>query len=472
MAIFLPVSRTTVARVLAALAVVGLFAPAAAQAFLPTSTGTPGTVGLEAGTIESPANDSTVVAIQGFHFQGQGSKKKPARLVSVAGNGSTEWVYDGSNQNARWFYDVDPLANGNLLVVGTNPDGTVVTELDPATREPVWTERFDFHDTHDVDMLPNGNLLLANMRQWNESAQRSDDRVLVYNRSTEEVVWEWTFRKHYPNSTDGGFSKDWTHINDVDRIAEGQYLVSPRNFDQAIVINRSTKAIDYRLGSDGNHDVLDEQHNPDWLLSEDGNPTILVADSENDRVVEYERRDGEWVQTWTVGTGQLDWPRDADRLSNGNTLITDSLNHRVIEVTPRGEIVWEYYATWGPYEAERIGTGDESTGPTMADLGVTGSYQIYGSAGLIEGTGDSLTFATAVHNTFAGTVFAGPAIAFADAWSGVTPWVRPVWMGSWAFAAAVAGLIVALGWALVEFVAARETIRRGVRKAASQVRAR
>ncbi|WP_435062967.1 aryl-sulfate sulfotransferase [Halobaculum sp. EA56] len=472
MASSLPVSRPTAARALVALVVVGLFAPAAAQALAPDDTGTPGTVGLEAGTIESPANDSTVVAIQGFHFQGQGSKKKPARLVSVAGNGSTEWVYDGSKQNARWFYDVDPLPNGNLLVVGTNPGGTTVAELDPETREPVWAERFDFHDTHDVDMLPNGNLLIANMRNWDESAQRSDDRILVYNRSTEEVVWEWTFRKHYPNSTDGGFSEDWTHVNDVDRIAEGQYLVSPRNFDQAIVVNRSTKAIDYRLGSDGNHDVLNEQHNPDWLMSEDGDPTILVADSENDRVVEYERRDGEWVEVWEVGTGQLSWPRDADRLPNGNTLIVDSLNHRVIEVTPTGEIVWEYYATWGPYDAERLGTSDESNGPTMADQGVSGSYQIYGSAGLIEGTGGSLTFAAAVQNTFAGTPLGGAAEEFATRWAHVTPWIRPVWMGSWAFAGAVAGLIVLFGWTVTEVAVARDEIRNGLRRAVRDVRAR
>ena len=470
MTTFLPVSRRTAARALVALVVVGLFAPAAVQALAPGDTGTPGTVGLEAGAVDAPADDSTVVAIQGFHFQGQGSKKKPARLVSAGPNASTEWAYDGSNQNARWFYDVDPLPNGNLLVVGTNSEGTTVAELDPATREPVWTERFDFTDTHDVDVLPNGNLLVANMREWNEEERRSDDRILVYDRSTDEVVWEWTFREHYPNSTDGGFNEDWTHVNDVDRIAEGQYLVSPRNFDQAIVVNRSTSEIDYRLGGDDDHDVLNEQHNPDWLMSEDGNPTMLVADSENDRVVEYERRDGEWVEVWTVGTGQLSWPRDADRLPNGNTLVTDSLNHRVIEVTPQGEIVWEYYATWGPYEAERIGTGDESNGPTMADRGVSGSYRLYGSAGLIEGTGDTSTFAAAAQNAFAGTSLGDVAAEFATTWSHVTPWVRPVWMGSWAFAGVVAGAVVLLGWTAGETVAARERIRVRIRNAVRSAR--
>ncbi|WP_313691509.1 aryl-sulfate sulfotransferase [Halorarum halobium] len=463
------VPRRRVVRSLALLCVLALFVPALGQALVPQETGTPGTVGLENGTIQSPANGSTVVGIQGFHFRGQGSTKKPARVVSVGPNGSTEWVYGGSSRGATWFYDVDPLANGNLLIVSTDADGTTVFEMDPETRDRVWEERFDIHDTHDVQKLPNGDLLVANMRQWNESTGRSDDRVFVYNRSTDEIDWEWTFRNHYPESTDGGYSQDWTHVNDVERIAEGQYLVSPRNFDQAIVINRSTKEIDYRLGSDGDHDTLNEQHNPDWLVSEDGNPVILVADSENDRVVEYERRDGEWELVWELGTDQLSWPRDADRLPNGNTLITDSLNHRVIEVTPRGEIVWEYYATWGPYDAERVAHGGGSNGPTMSDQGVAGSYRIYGSAGLIAGTGDSMTFAATVQNTFAGTPLSGVATEFANLWAGVTPWIRPVWMGPWAFAWAVLGVLTLLGWGLAELVFARERVVATVRRVGGRV---
>ena len=463
-------SGRRVARALALICVLALLAPAGVQAVTPGGSGTPGTVGREAGTVADPANGTTVISIQGFHFQGQGSVKKPAGLVGVGPNGATEWALDGTKRGATWFYDVDPLANGNLLVVSTNPAGTVVFELNPETGERVWEQHLDMHDTHDIDMLPNGNLLIANMRAWNESTERSDDRVAVYNRTTDEVVWEWTFRNHYPASTDGGYAEDWTHVNDVDRIAEGRYLVSPRNFDQVIVINRSTKDITARLGSDDNHSILYEQHNPDWLVSESGNPTILVADSENDRVVEYARRDGRWIETWSVGTGQLSWPRDADRLPNGNTLITDSLNHRVIEVTPRGKIVWEYYATWGPYDAERTVHGGGSNGPTMADVGVTGSYPIHGSAGLIEGTGDSVTFAAAVQRAFLGTPLSGVAAGFAVRWAHVTPWLRPVWMGSWAFAGVIAAGLLAAGWGVVELVSARDRVVGAFRRASDRAR--
>jgi hypothetical protein len=109
---------------------------------------------------------------------------------------------------------------------------------------------------------------------------------------------------------------------------------------------------------------------------------VLVADSLNDRVVEYTREDGVWNRTWTLRGGGLDEPRDADRLPNGNTLVADRRGHRILEVTPAGEVVWEFYAPWQPYDVERLGTGDESAGgPTSLETGTTGTVELTGSAG-------------------------------------------------------------------------------------------
>lgn len=422
---------------------------------------------LEAGTMKQPANDSTVVGIQGFHFQGEGNSKKPARVVSTSGNGSTEWVYE-DRLDARWFYDVDPLPNGNLLVVSTNPDGTQVYELDPETRERVWEETLPYHDTHDIDVYNETHLAIANMRQYDEACECSNDRAVLYDREDDEVDWEWRFRNHYANSTDGGFSEDWTHVNDVEVIRNGsELLLSPRNFDQVIAVNIETKEITERLGSDEDHETLYEQHNPDWLTTEDGDPTILVADSENDRVVEYTKTDaGSWELVWSVGSSaSLSWPRDADRLPNGNTLIVDSMNHRVIEVTPQGEIVWEYFATWGPYDAERVATGDESNGPTMQDQGVSGHKTIYGSAG-----GLSATFSSWVATRAQGTLVEGPVTEFAGMWGRLVPWFQPAWLDSWEFAGVVFALLALLGWAVGETVYYREVLAVRARSLVEQAR--
>jgi hypothetical protein len=420
------------------------------------------------GTIDESANGSTVVSVQGFHFQGIGNGKKPARLVSAGPRGATEWIHNGSQEGARWFYDVDPLSNGNLLVTSTVPGDTVVYEFDPTNRTRVWTEKFDAEDTHDVDLINGDQLLVANMRKTNESGV-ANDRLFIYDRSEGGIVWEWTFNEHFPESTDGGYSEDWSHVNDVDKIGDGKYLASPRNFDQAIVVDRTTGNITMRLGSDGNHSRLFEQHNPDYLEGPNGTPTVLVADSENDRVVEYAREGpGEWNRTWEL-SGGFNWPRDADRLPNGNTLITDTLNHRVVEVTPDGEIVWEYYAPWAPYDAERLSAAGSanrtasvggSHGPTATEMNASGNYTISGSAE--NGPGDRAGFSSWVAAAAADTPIQEVVQSAAERYAHVTPFFRPVWLSSWAFAALVGALLVVLVWTVGELVYQRRHIRRRV----------
>ncbi|SIN72635.1 hypothetical protein SAMN05444166_0462 [Singulisphaera sp. GP187] len=45
---------------------------------------------------------------------------------------------------------------------------------------------------------------------------------------------------------------------------------------------------------------------------------------------------------WEVGKPVVDVAESAQRLANGNTVIADNGRHRVIEINPKKEIVWEY----------------------------------------------------------------------------------------------------------------------------------
>jgi len=54
----------------------------------------------------------------------------------------------------------------------------------------------------------------------------------------------------------------------------------------------------------------------------------------------------------------LNMPQDAERLSNGNTLITEYGPQRVIEVDSAGSIVWEYTELSEPMDAERLSNGN------------------------------------------------------------------------------------------------------------------
>ncbi|WP_137285566.1 arylsulfotransferase family protein [Halorussus salinisoli] len=333
------------------------------------------------GTMTSPADGTTVLSIQGYNESG----KQPAKLVGVGPQGEVLWVHHNAEEyDAVWSYDVDPMENGNLFVTAAIRDRkTVVYEFNPRTQKTVWETRFDIADTHDADLINNGTeILVANMRNYNETTEENDARIFVYNRSQEKIVWEWQFDEQTTFTKQQGapYERAWTHVNDVDKIGPGEYLISPRNFDQAIVVNRSTKRIEMRLGADNDYTILNRPHNPDYLESANDTPTLLVADSTNNRIVEYANPDCDltdghgWTRTWTL-TGDLKWPRDADRLANGNTLIADTKNHRVIEVTPTGRIVWEVAAPWLVYDVARVTNPGESGGPTIQDQNATGSYE-------------------------------------------------------------------------------------------------
>lgn len=326
------------------------------------------------GTITEEPDRTTLVSIQGA----RGGDKTDAMLVGVRPDGRVVGVHNGADRKKWWYYDVDPLANDNLLLSTTEPGVSIVEEIDADTGRHVASRQLpSVFDSHDADLLDNGELLA------NDMSQEGNDRVIVYDLKREEVVWQYRFANHtdaFPESGGGEFGGDWTHNNDVEAIGGDVYMVSVRNFDSVVAIDRKTKELVWRLGVDDNHTILNEQHNPDYLGAEPG-PTVLVADSLNDRVVEYTREDATWNRTWTLRGGELDEPRDADRLPNGNTLVADRRGHRILEVTPAGEVVWEFYTPWQPYDVERLGTGDESAGgPTSLETDTTGTVELTGSA--------------------------------------------------------------------------------------------
>lgn len=199
------------------------------------------------------------------------------------------------------------------------------------------------------------------------------DRVFVVNTKTGAISWQWNAHTEYaPEESGGEPIVDWTHMNDVEVLPDGRLMADLRNHDSVVFLDPTEpqeQALQdgWTLGELDNHSILYEQHNPDYLPRENGGPAVVIGDSENNRVVEYQRQNGSWSRTWEWKDARIQWPRDADRLPNGNTLITDSNGDRVFEVDRSGEIVWSVDIAF-PYEAERLPV-DESDGPsTTADV--------------------------------------------------------------------------------------------------------
>jgi len=320
-------------------------------------------------------------------------------------------VYRLDNDGAVWredsadsVFEVERLPNGSLLVAfadsGVTDCGPYETPcgrtgyrvVDPNGPEVLSEYSFPVRDianseVHAVEPLPEGSVAMVDMDR---------ERLVVVENGS--ISWEWEAASVYEAPPDPT-TVDWLHVNDVDHLGDGRFLVSVRNANQLLVVERGTGVVEVvnedttaddssctnrqQLGDvDGDGDVrcgdpavLNHQHNPQWL----GDGSVLVADSDNDRVVELHRTaNGSWEPVWTLpGTGSIgfSWPRDADRLPNGNTLITDSTNKRIVEVDERGELVWSRSTDEVPYEADRIGVNDSGPLPTHEDVETVGGEE-------------------------------------------------------------------------------------------------
>lgn len=260
----------------------------------------------------------------------------------------------------------------------------VVKELDRETEEVHWEYSWydnfiHWHEVHDVERLDDGETAIIDMGR---------NKVFTVNED-EEVTWEWQaephldegsefFEEHVPDGMKGDLSKvdeydDWTHMNDIAQLENGNFQMSIRNYDVIIEVDPETDEIVDFVGEPGNHSIMHHQHNPHRLEEHD---TMLVADSEQNRIIEVDLTSDHDEIIWEYHGppgDELQWPRDGSRLPNGNTLITDSRNNRVLEINPEGEVVWRFEDPDGdviplPYEADRVFVDEQPDAPPGHDL--------------------------------------------------------------------------------------------------------
>ena len=206
-------------------------------------------------------------------------------------------------------------------------------------------------DAHHAEFLDN-EMIIADTDNYRVLI--AEARNGIYSENPDfQVVWN--------SRTDGG--RVLHYPNDANFLSNGNILITERDMHRVIEINRDTGEIEWQFGvtgvrgSDDSH--LDGPHNADRLP----NGNTILSDSWNNRILEV---DPEGTVVWEFsreGLDSLNWPRDADVLDNDNVLITDSLTGRVMEVNRGGETLWEYrediIATQiAPYEADLLGNGN------------------------------------------------------------------------------------------------------------------
>lgn len=303
----------------------------------------------------------------------QGNKNPDNGIIVAFHPDGTVQYYNSTYDN---YFDVDPVADTESSVSYVASERLApsacngktcflnvveVTNLTTGSTVRLYSHIAD-GSWHDVDIVDSDRLLIADI---------TADQVFIKNISSGIREWTWDAQSDFQISSGGVYPGDWTHVNDVEQLSDGRIMISLRNHDQVLFINQSSGEIDDALGQDDSHRILYEQHNPDYIKNSDGNSSVLVADSENNRIVEYSHRRGDWERIYQWSSERVQWPRDADRLPNGHTLITDSNGDRVIEINNQGEVVWSVSVVL-PYEAERLETGPESSNaPTATEANLT-----------------------------------------------------------------------------------------------------
>lgn len=259
---------------------------------------------------------------------------------------------------------------------------------------------------HDIRRLPNGDTLLL-VNRLHAIPGFKLPRVLddgIYEVTPAgKITWQWFASEHLDEF---GFSPDglkelqnvkqpdYLHFNDLapvgpnkwydagdQRFNPDNFIADSRNANFIVIIEKKTGKIVWRLGPDyppyqenrkvvlpapvnqisGQHDahiipeglpgagnllVFDNQ-------GEGGYPPAKLGITSGSRVLEIDpvKKEIVWEYTGDLSGGPAwgfysSFISSARRLPNGNTLIDEGRSGRFFQVTPAGEIVWEYVSPY------------------------------------------------------------------------------------------------------------------------------
>ncbi|MBS1792021.1 MAG: hypothetical protein JST85_30220 [Acidobacteria bacterium] len=187
----------------------------------------------------------------------------------------------------------------------------------------------DAREIHDIQMLPNGNVLF----------QTSYTTVVEVNRD-KKIVWQ-----HESIPKEGYTGK--VEIHSYQRLKNGLTLIAESGNSRLIEVDkddRVVKEVPLTVTKSNSHRdtrMVRKLDNGNYLVCQEGEGKVREYDGKGKIVWEYAldlngrpRSDGHGPEGHGVEVF------GAIRLPNGNTMIAGGNNNRVFEVTREGKIVW------------------------------------------------------------------------------------------------------------------------------------
>lgn len=167
----------------------------------------------------------------------------------------------------------------------------------------------------------------------------ADNRVMIVDQAG-KIVWQYG----QAGVTGSGPNELNTPVQNT-LLTNSDVLITDQGNQRVIEVDPFTNKIVWQYGTTGvagcGKNELNSPNSAELLANGD----ILMADENNNRVIEVNRKK---AIVWSYGSctsAELSGAAFASRLPNGQTLITDSNNHRILGVTPAKKIVFEYDTT-------------------------------------------------------------------------------------------------------------------------------
>jgi len=296
-----------------------------------------------------------------------------ATLMDMEGNVVHEWRYpfleawpdrhreDETLRGARFWFHAHLFENGDILGIF---NGLGLVKLDKDSNL-LWKYTGGSH--HDLHVGSDGRIYVISHRQTSDTrisrgTDILEDAVTVLDAAGNELrrvsLMEAFWNSDYASWLRSGSISlnrrviDVFHANRIvaldDRFSdlvpafkEGNFLLSLRNLNTLVVLDMEAERIVWSMSG-----MWLQQHCPS--LMEDGD--ILLFDNQGNygssRILEVDptTQEVEWSYS---GEGEDDFYSEkygtVQRLPNGNSLIAESHFGRAMEVTPEGDIVWEFY---------------------------------------------------------------------------------------------------------------------------------
>ncbi len=391
-------------------------------------------------------------------------------IEQFAWDGELLWTYHCSDNERRHHHDIEPLPNGNVLVIAWEgktseqvlshgrPEGSLQLEpqRSPAGGPPRGTPAPDAQSTRPEDdaaptpvyplwptvilevqpTRPTGGQVVWEwhafdhlIQDYNENAahfgivaehpERIDINAGIPDKPpsaeerkrTAELEQQMRALGYLGGDEDDGgdgdepdISKakpDWLHVNGIDYNAKHDLIViSSRTLSEVWIIDHSTTTEQAASSSGGRHGMggdllfrwgnpqnygrgtrddrtLYGQHDPRFVEAKDGSLHLTLFNNGDARPeprfssvdeIRLPMVEGKFVRSddEAFDVGELVWTyraadppsffasfiSGAERLACGNTLICSGVDGRAFEVTPEGEIVWEFLHPFDDTAAE------------------------------------------------------------------------------------------------------------------------